>query len=130
MPPVARLALVSALLALAACSPKPASYATYHFSSTEKLAKVVEPAGWACSTTDDDEQTADSLARYGFANGICTQGGLLIYASDASRAEIDAKNPITVGKARIKGGNWALVGDQYKVEDAQKFVGGDIELGK
>lgn len=67
---VARCAVVALLLPLAACSPKPASYADHNFASTEEMAKLVKLARWSCSLTNDEKMTADSLGRNGFDNSV------------------------------------------------------------
>lgn len=123
-------ALALMVLSLAACSSKPDTYEQYNFKSAEEFAKVVEEADWNCVLAHDQAQTDDSLSKYGFDSTPCNRGAVVIYASDAKRTELTEapQNELTAGQALLQGGNWAVVGDQFKVVDAKKILGGTLTL--
>lgn len=49
-----------------------------------------------------------------------------LFNSDAKRAEIKQKNPLETGQQRLEGTNWMIIADQYKIETAQKTLGGEV----
>lgn len=79
---------------------------------------------------DDKAQTDASLSEHGFASAPRNRGAIVIYASGEKRTELQANpaNALEAGKARLEGGNWAVTGDQYIVEDAQKVLGGKLTV--
>lgn len=124
--------VVLVVLLLSGCSNTSTSYVDYHFKSLEELADVLKKADWDCGdSVDGEEATNNSLAKYEWAQESCDRGSIALFASDAKRAEIvgHSFNALEPGKARIDGGNWEVLGDQYKVDDAQKLLGGTRTLG-
>lgn len=49
-----------------------------------------------------------------------------LFNSDAIRDEVKQKNPLKSGQQRLEGSNWMIVADQFKIETAQKSMGGEI----
>ncbi len=107
-----------ALIALAGCGHK--DYSQTHFQSTADLAKLID---WTCSSAGSD---ADNLGKYGFSSIPCDDGSITLFNSDAKRDELESapQNALKSGWCRIDGGNWSVSGSQYKVEDAEKILGG------
>lgn len=110
-----------AVLAGAGCSSH--DYTSEHFKSTSQVAKI---AKWDCGTDDTEDRTRSDLEQYGFSSLPCEDGAIVIWTSDAKRAQLEtsAGNELQPGHCRIDGGNWTVTGTQYAVEDAQKQLGG------
>lgn len=119
-----RAAALALVLALAACSgAKTEGYANHRFTSTQEIADVVAAAGWTCDG-HDRAKTAARLAQGGFDAAPCDDGSIVIYASDAKRAELRAKNPARPGWKYVAGANWEAMGAVDKIDAANKVLKG------
>lgn len=122
------LALILVAPFLAGCSGG-ADYSDRTFESTAELVDVVEDTGMDCSDDGRDaEATRDALDKNGWTQEPCTGGTAALFVSDAKRDEVREKN-LEPGGAWVQGGNWAVIGEQYIVEEAHESMGGELTHG-
>lgn len=114
-------ALATTALLLTGCSAAPVKDATY--KDVNQLAAAFEKAvdGVKCQRTDIDINTND------WVYVTCDDSDFAeLFNSDAVRQEVIQKNPLKTGQERLEGSNWMIVAGQYKIQDAQKKLGGSI----
>lgn len=112
---------IVAVLLVAGCS-APAKDADY--KDINDLGSAYEQAignGMECSETKNDIHDHDWLQTTCGPTGI-----LMMFTSDAKRAEIKKKNPLESGRRWIQGKNWLIEGDQYEIEKAHTVLGGEL----
>lgn len=110
---------VLAVLALTGCGgvEKDAAYEDVN----ELAAAYGDAVGEECKETELDPD------EHGWVQTTCGATGIvMLFTSDDKREEIKEKNPLESGERHLESANWLIEDDQFKIEEAQQVLGGEI----
>ena len=113
--------LVLAAIMLTGCGSSPEKDASYEGVNALAIAYEKAVDGVECGRTDRDINDAG----WDYVNCDSTDF-VELFNSDDRRDEVISKNPLDSEQRRLVAANWMLVASQYKIEAAQKVLGGVI----